>query len=235
MIIWVRVETLERYEAGDGDFGLKRRLEKISGEPCLVIHMSQMSPDFIASLRPRAMLLSGCGTFFKYFSPGDFYPFEDTVRALTDVPTIGFCGSHQLIGIMFNHGFHNLTELKDELMRPLRPGEPDRPNPSPDATGYFCEDGFYPISTVKPDPLFERLPDPFIVREAHYAEIKTLPPGFDLIATNEHCRIQAIKHRSRPLYATQFHPEAYVDAYLHGRMILENFFRVAGIPGETHR
>lgn len=227
MIIWVRVETLEKYDAGGGDFGLKRCLERISGEPCFVIHMSQMTPDMVRPLKPRAMLLSGCGTFFKHFPPEELYPFEDTLNALADVPTIAFCGSHQLLGFMFNHGFRNLKKINDELMRPLRPGEPDEPGP--DAVGYFSERGFYPIRMVTPDPLFEGLPDPFIVREAHYAEIKTLPPDFELIATNENCRVQAMKHRSRPLYGTQFHPESYIDVYPHGRRILENFFRIAGI------
>lgn len=230
MIIWVRVETLEKYEAKNGDFNLKRRFETISGELCLVIHMSQMDPDVLKSLNPRAMLLSGCGTFFKHFKPEELYPFEDTIHALSDVPTLAFCGSHQFLGVMFNQGFRNLTEFKDDLMRPLRPGEPDpQADPSPDAIGYFSEEGFYPISKVKPDALFDGLPDSFTVRESHYAEIKTLPPEFDLIATNESCRIQAMKHQSRPLYATQFHPEAYNDIYPHGRQILDNFFRIAGI------
>ena len=39
MIVFVRVETAAKYEAGDGDFKLKRKLEALSGEPCLVIHV----------------------------------------------------------------------------------------------------------------------------------------------------------------------------------------------------
>ena len=135
------------------------------------------------------------------------------------------------MGIMFNQGFRNLSELQDEMMRPLHPGEPDVTEPSADAVGYFSEEGFYPVKTLQSDPLFDHLPDPFIVRQSHYAEIKTLPPDFDLIATNDHCRIQAMKHKTRPLYGTQFHPEYYIDAYPHGRTILENFFRMAGILG----
>ncbi|MBM3263694.1 MAG: hypothetical protein FJY97_09770, partial [candidate division Zixibacteria bacterium] len=105
MIIWIRVETMENYEAGDGDFKLKRRFEALSGEPCLVLHMSQATPELVAPLKPRALLLSGCGTWFKRFPVEAFFPFEDTLNALPEVPTIGFCGSHQLIGFMFNHGF----------------------------------------------------------------------------------------------------------------------------------
>jgi len=229
LIIWIRIGTLESYNTDGRDFRLKRRLEEISGQPCLMLHQEQMTPEIVEPLKPRAMLLSGCGTFFQHFKPETFYGFEDTLNALADVPTLGLCASHQLMGFMFNDGFRNLTKLEDEMMRPLRPGEPDVLDPNPDALGFFCEEGFYPVRPVKADPLFDELPDPVVVRQSHYAEMKTVPPDFDLIASNENCRIQAIRHRERPLYGTQFHPEYYVDVYPHGRKILENFFRVAGV------
>ena len=47
-----------------------------------------------------------------------------------------------------------------------------------------------------------------MLRCAHYCEVKKLPPGFELLASSGHCRIAAVRHRDRPLYGTQFHPEA---------------------------
>ena len=114
-----------------------------------MLHQEQMTPEIVAPLKPRAMLLSGCGTFFQHFKPETFYNFEDTLNAMADVPTMGLCASHQLMGFMFNDGFRNLTRLEDEMMRPLRPGEPDVLDPNPDALGYFCEEGFYPVSPVR--------------------------------------------------------------------------------------
>ena len=227
MIIWVRVETLEKYEAGDGDFKLKRRFEALSDQPCLVMHLSQALPDVVRGLQPRALLLSGCGTWFRNFDAREFYVFEDLVNACADVPTLGFCGSHQLIGFMFNRGFRNLSRVEDEPMRRLQAGEPQIGAVSADSAGWFSEQGFYPVRMCQSDPLFEGLPDPFVVRQSHTCEIKQLPPGFELIATGETCRIQAIKHRDRLLYGTQFHPEAWQDEYPHGKRILENFFRLA--------
>ncbi len=74
-----------------------------------------------------------------------------------------------------------------------------------------------------------------MVLEWHYCEVKKLPPEFVLLASNENCRIQAMRHASRPLYGVQFHPESYVETYPHGRTILRNFFRLAGltVPEET--
>jgi anthranilate/para-aminobenzoate synthase component II len=233
MIVFVRVETQAKYEAGDGDFKLKRRFEALSGEPCLVIHMSQVSPALIADLQPRALLLSGCGTWFREFDVREFWGFEDMVRTCVDVPTLAFCGSHQLLGFIFHAGLRNLERVEDQPMRPLRPGEPDYGSGTP--AGLFTEIGFHPVHRVVDDPLFEGLPDPFMVRESHTCEVKRLPEEFELLASNENCRVQAMRHRGRLLYGTQFHPEAYVDSYPHGRAILRNFFRLAGltVPAET--
>jgi anthranilate/para-aminobenzoate synthase component II len=229
MIIWVRVETLPKYEAGNGDFELKRKFEQVSGEPCLVLHMSQATPELVGKLQPQALLLSGCGTWFRDFAVEEFYVFEDLVRAFPEIPTLASCGSHQLLGFMYNRGFRNLKSVEDEPMRRLRPGEAQVGAVSPDNAGYFVEQGFYPIQILAPDPLFAGLPDPFMVRESHTCEIKQLPAEFELIATNENCPVQAMKHRQRPLWATQFHPEAWHDEYPHGKVILQNFFRLAGI------
>jgi GMP synthase-like glutamine amidotransferase len=229
MIVWVRVETLAGYDAGNGDFGLKRRFEELAGVPCLVVHLSQARPEVIGPLQPQALLLSGCGTWFRSFDVREFYPFEDLVNDLPEVPTIGFCGSHQLLGFMFNDGFRNLRRVEDQPMRRLLPGEPQIGAATPDNAGWFSEQGFYPIRQVRPDPLFDGLPDPFVVRESHTCEVKELPPGFELIATGENCRIQAMKHRDRPLYGTQFHPESWQEEYPHGRRIVQNFLRLAGV------
>lgn len=67
------------------------------------------------------------------------------------------------------------------------------------------------------------------MKEWHQCEIKALPSEFELLATNENCRIQAIRHRSQLLYGTQFHPEAYAEPYLDGRALLRNLFRLAGL------
>jgi GMP synthase-like glutamine amidotransferase len=230
MIIWVRVETLAKYDAGDGDFRLKRRFEQLSGQPCFVLHFSQATPETVRDLRPRALLLSGCGTWFRDFDVREFYVFEDLVSSCADVPTIGFCGSHQLLGFMFNDGFRNLDRVVDEPMRPLREGEPQIGAVTKDNAGWLKEEGFYPIRVVKSDPLFGGLPDLFIVRESHVCEVKRLPPGFELIATNENCRVQGMRHRERLLYGVQFHPEGWQEEYPHGRQVLLNFFRLAGLP-----
>jgi GMP synthase-like glutamine amidotransferase len=36
-----------------------------------------------------------------------------------------------------------------------------------------------------------------------------VPEGFSLIATSDYCTVQAMQHRSLPIYSVQFHPEIH--------------------------
>ncbi|MCX8182985.1 MAG: hypothetical protein N3F08_00990 [Crenarchaeota archaeon] len=47
------------------------------------------------------------------------------------------------------------------------------------------------------------------------------------MASTEECRIQVMKHRERPLYGVQFHPQIFDEEHPDGRKILENFFKIA--------
>jgi len=56
-----------------------------------------------------------------------------------------------------------------------------------------------------------------------------MPKGFMNMASTTECRVQAIKHRQKPIYGTQFHPESYDDQHQDGKTVLNNFFRIARI------
>ena len=227
MIIYGIIATPEDYEKSDGRFQHKVRFEQLSKEPCLVMRHAQLSLDRVEELQPKALLLSGFGKAFQEFDRSSFYPLSDVLHQ-TDLPTLALCGSHQLIAALFSEDIREVDRLEDQPMRRLRPGEPDV-SPTGYHPGYFKENGFYPVTVVRDDPLFEGLNDPFIVRESHYCEVKSLPPEFELLASTEACRIQAMKHRGRILYGTQFHPESYIEEYADGKTILRNFFRIAGV------
>lgn len=130
---------------------------------------------------------------------------------------LGICGGCQLIGQAYG--------AKVAAMRKLRPGEQD-PNPKYHP-GWFKEWGWTPVEVLKKDPLFASLPEKPILREFHAFQIVEPPKEFDVLAFTSECRVQAIKHRDRFVYAVQFHPERYDQQHPHGRVVLENFFRLA--------
>jgi len=80
------------------------------------------------------------------------------------------------------------------------------------------------LHVEKDGDMFEGLPREFVVWESHNDEVKTLPPEFEVLAHSDSCSIEAIKHKTRPIYGLQFHPE--VENTENGYEIFKNFLKV---------
>ena len=63
------------------------------------------------------------------------------------------------------------------------------------------------VTVDDPDEIFNGLPDTFVAWESHNDEVTELPDGFVPLAHSDNCAIQAMKHKEKPLYGLQFHPE----------------------------
>ena len=85
------------------------------------------------------------------------------------------------------------------------------------ATEPCCEIGMTDIRVTSPDPLFAGR-ETFAAYELHEVAVG-VPPGFMPFAASDRC-IQAIRHRSLPLYGLLFHPE------VRNEWIMERFLRV---------
>jgi GMP synthase-like glutamine amidotransferase len=205
-----------------------QRFEGASGGlPCLVIPFYHTTPELMRRLEPEAVVLSGFARSFEDYEVASFYGVSDWLDAMR-IPTLALCGSHQLLGFHFNRSLRDTESLSDQPMRLLRPGEPvTNPDYHPE---HFMERGFYTLELTdegRVDPLFSFASSAPVIYESHYAEIKTLPPGYDLLASTPECRIQAMKCRAQPIYSVQFHPEDYSERFPDGKALLENFFRFA--------
>lgn len=198
---------------------LRGRIQKITGLPCLLLHQIEIHGKDLEKPQVKAVLITGRS---KTFSRQTDEKFHDFLRA-TRKPVLGFCGGMQLIGQAY--------AAKVAPLRKLKEGEKD-PNPKYHP-GLFKEWGFLPVRVTSSDPLFAGLPQTLIVREMHAFQLKETPSEFQTLASSESCAIQVIKHWQRTVYGTQFHPEAYDDSHPHGRILIENFFRLAGIALPT--
>jgi len=74
------------------------------------------------------------------------------------------------------------------------------------------------------DVLFEGVPKKSIVWESHNDEVTVLPKLFDRLAESENCKIQAMRHKKKPFYGLQFHPEVEHTEY--GERIFKNFVKM---------
>jgi len=80
------------------------------------------------------------------------------------------------------------------------------------------------------DALFTGVPEHSDVWMSHGDSVLNLPKGFKRIGTSPDCHAIAIRHRSRPIFGLQFHPEVHHTKY--GLTILNNF--ATKICGEKH-
>ena len=66
---------------------------------------------------------------------------------------------------------------------------------------------------------------------SHTDYVKTVPEGFTVTASTEHCPCAAMADEARKLYGVQFHPEVTHTEY--GKQILRNFlFSICGCTGD---
>lgn len=74
------------------------------------------------------------------------------------------------------------------------------------------------------------LDSPSVVWMSHGDHLTDLPPGFEIIAHTENSPFAAIRHRQKPVYGIQFHPEVHHTVI--GKQLLENFlFPISGFEG----
>ncbi len=135
-------------------------------------------------------------------SPGPGTPHDagrsiDVIRRWSaERPMLGVCLGHQAIGAAFGA----------QVVR----GEPVHGRATAvqhDGTG-----------------LFAGLPQPLFACRYHSLYVATpLPPDLVATARGDHGEIMALRHRTRPTFGVQFHPESFRTP--HGPRLLANFLR----------
>src|SRR5262249_45278287 len=71
------------------------------------------------------------------------------------------------------------------------------------------------------DGLFTGVPEETIVWMSHGDQVQTVSGDFVSLAATTTCPVAAVRHRSRPVFGLQFHPEVSHTPY--GSRILRNF------------
>lgn len=107
-------------------------------------------------------------------------------------PVLGICAGHHITGYLYG----------SELLYSQEP-----------------EYGDFEIRLLANDPLLNGLPQDFTVKQMHNDSI-TLPDDFLLLATSDTCKNQLMRHKNKPLYTCQFHPEFY------NHKLIQNFVTI---------
>lgn len=121
-------------------------------------------------------------------------PKLDPLILKVNLPILGLCYGHQL-----------LVQLSNGKVEPAT-----------------CKEyGITQVTIDKPASILEGLNDKEQVWMSHGDTVMTLPPGFESLAHTGNCPVAAYRHKSKPIYGLQWHPE--VIHTKHGTMILHNF------------
>lgn len=106
---------------------------------------------------------------------------EPVVSGQVPLPLLGICFGHQLIGHIAGAEVGFLREDRSKLTAVQ--------------TTRFLGSNIWPDGEK-------------IVVASHREEVKTVPPGYRVVASRAESQRDAFEHESLPIFTTQFHPEA---------------------------
>lgn len=196
----------------------KYRFERLSRRSCLIMRYDSVTPERLAAVAAEAVLVSGHSLDLSYYAPETLAGLTAVYQAWTR-PLLGFCGGFQLMAQAYGAPIGPMDTIPDGVTN-LHLAVIQN------VAGIDQELGFQPVSVRHDHPLFQGLEATPSFYQAHYWEVKQAPAAFDILAHSDHCRIQMLAHQTRPLFGTQFHPEAYDDRFGDGRQFLQNFFQL---------
>lgn len=167
------------------------------GADAEVVRNDALTAAEVLSRKPGAVILS----------PGPCTPNEAGVcldlleMAPAELPVLGVCLGHQALGQAFGGEVVRARSIVHGKTSPVHHN----------GAG-----------------LFEGLPSPLEATRYHSLAVRrdTLPDCFLLDAWTQDGEIMALRHRSRPLFGVQFHPESIASA--HGKAMLRRFLEYAG-------
>lgn len=185
------VLLIQARDAGDPmlahefDCFLEQTLLPASAFRVLNMAADPVPSDVLAGI--DCVMVGGSGDFSFVKSKCDWLEsMKDLLKTLVDkrMPTFGSC-----------FGFQGLIACLGGSLRRM------------DGVGEIGTFAIHLTEEGKQDPIFEGYPDPFMAQLGHNDEAYELPDECINLASSNMTRVQAIRIRNAPIFATQFHPE----------------------------
>jgi len=195
----LKIVVVNNYKEPNQTEKAVQNIEKCTGQSAEKIDYKEQDLHArVVESGPDLVILTGSSALLSKPRTRElFRPEIDLIRK-AQFPILGICYGHQIIGSAFGAPMRDLGQM-------LR--------------------GYEKISVVQKHPLFDGLPSDLLVAESHRQELTKVPDEFQHLAQSTTSKVEAIVHRSKPIYGVQFHPERSNDDHPHGRMIIQNLLK----------
>ena len=121
-----------------------------------------------------------------------------------DVPVLGVCLGHEIIAVSYMGRIKRLPNIQNKKIK-------------------------ITITNLD-DPIFKGLNKSEVYfKRRHYHCVSKLPSNFLVLGKSEICDNEIIKHKNKPIYGFQSHPEVSGED---GLLIIKNFLRICNIKLE---
>jgi GMP synthase (glutamine-hydrolysing) len=166
------------------------------------IHPFDLPLEAIQRMRPDGIILSGGpASVYQDDAPMPSRPVLDLLRSGT-LPVLGICYGGNVVNIAFG------GEVTRARQKEFGPAE---------------------VKVARVDPLLAIGDHTTLVWMSHGDKMTRLGDELDTLAVSDNSPYAAFRHREKPIYGLQFHPE--VTHSVHGKEILRNFaLRICKAP-----
>ena len=180
-------------------------LEKFS--EVKVVNFGEVTSNYQIANCIEAVILSGSAA--RIVNPVDRAKFEDVEQLIKNcsLPILGICFGHQLLCWAFGVEVGTLPQQvanRFEHVKAIQPNEIFR--------------GFQNGQTI---PLAENHYD-YVLKDSLESA------GFTLLADSASCEVEAVKHKTKPFFGVQFHPERIIvngETHPEGHRVIANFYQ----------
>ena len=196
----MKVVVLNNYKDPKQTATAIQNIEKCTRQKTTTIGYKE--PDLQEKLSrqgPDLVILTGSSALLSKPETRKLFQQEITLVRESSFPILGVCYGHQIIGSAFGSPLRDMGKM---LRR------------------------YDQVTVVKKHPLFEGLPSKLVVAESHRQELTRVPDEFEHLAKSATSRVEAMVHRTKPIFGVQFHPERSSAEHSHGRIILQNLLKL---------
>ncbi|MEW6531866.1 MAG: gamma-glutamyl-gamma-aminobutyrate hydrolase family protein [Thermodesulfobacteriota bacterium] len=221
---WLMVSLCPKsYSNGQRLFSL---IKELSGDHNgTILHFSRVTPELVDAMQPDFVVLGPQGTPWCQYTGTDGVALQNFLRTVPfmaeqmNIPILGICGGHQAMAIAFGGKVGPIRGGQDDCMPYVRERQT----------------GLVELTLTTPDPITRGMETRVQMSQSHYDEVKVLPPGFVVLASDKLSPMQIIRHPCRPVYGVQGHPERFRPESPHGAVLIRNFIEIARTHNQTMR